>query len=506
MSNRADAEVPAVVNPAPRPQHPPASGPTPSHRPRRGSRLAIAVFLCLTGLGYFLYQHYRFSWPLIQLTPRGLAALSAYEFGYYRQAASLWREMAGLGYEPAALPQLLQMASEDLAKDPGRLQNYLSLADLYLAFGDVSRAGTTYEQALQRDPEASDAAIGLASVRLLQGRYPEARALLDPVFDRGVVERDLPTFLNFLLALDALRHAPGPASADGSLTLAYAYRYLAVFDPRQSATVLRYATRTLQLDPAQDAAYFCAGLAYMKQDQLDRAIQEFAHAVQLNPRNAEAYNRLGFLYGKRGQPDKELAFYRQAVAAAPDNPSYAHALGLVLQKKYGDLPQAVAAFRQARALRPTHYGYAMALAVALAQLRQCPEAMAIYDALVRAHPDVAEAALFRAQCLVSLRRYEEAVAALERVKSRQPLPAWAARELAYAYSKLDRREAAIAAEEEAIQRVPHDVDTLYDLQANYRRVGRYADAYRVVRQIMTLEPDHPGARRVLPYLERNVAR
>lgn len=506
MSKLADAGVPAVVNPAPRAQHIPSSGPVPSRGLRRGPRLVIAFFLCLTGLGYFLYHHYWFNWPLIQLTPRGLAALSAYEFGYYRQAASLWREMAGLGYEPAALLQLIQMASEDIAKDPGRLHNYLRLADLYLALGDFSRAGTAYEQALQRDPEFSDAAIGLASVRLLQGRYAEARALLDPVFDRAVVERYLPTFLNFLLALDALTRTPGPASADRFLTLAYAYRYLAIFDPRQYATVLRYATRTIQLDPAQDAAYFCAGVAYMKQDQLDRAIQQFDHAVKLNPRNAEAYKRLAFLYGRRGQPDKELAFYRQAVAAAPDNPSYAHALGLVLQKKYGDLPQAVAAFRQARALRPTHYGYAMALAFALAQLRQCPEAMTIYDALVSAHPDVTEAALFRARCLVSLRRYEDAVAALERVQARQPLPAWAVRELAYAYSKLDRREAAISAEEEAVQRAPHDVDTLYDLQSNYRRVGRYADAYRVVRQILTLQPDHPGARRVLPYLERNVGR
>ena len=53
----------------------------------RRARVTIAIMLCLTGLGYFLYQHYRFSWPLVQISPRGLAALAAYELHYYRQAA-----------------------------------------------------------------------------------------------------------------------------------------------------------------------------------------------------------------------------------------------------------------------------------------------------------------------------------------------------------------------------------------------------------------------------------
>ena len=43
----------------------------------RRARLTIAFSLCLTGLGYFLYQHYRFSWPLVQVSPRGLMALAA---------------------------------------------------------------------------------------------------------------------------------------------------------------------------------------------------------------------------------------------------------------------------------------------------------------------------------------------------------------------------------------------------------------------------------------------
>jgi tetratricopeptide (TPR) repeat protein len=166
----------------------------------------------------------------------------------------------------------------------------------------------------------------------------------------------------------------------------------------------------------------------------------------------------------------------------------------------------VAAFRQAQALEPTRYEYAMALATTLEQLRQYEEALALFEAVASAYPDIAEVAHFQAKCLVSMRRYADAVAVLERARVDEPLPPWAVRELAFAYSQLHRQDAAIAAEEEVVQRVPHDVSTLYDLQSSYRRVGRYADAYRVVRQILTLQPDHPGALRVLPYLKRNLPR
>jgi tetratricopeptide (TPR) repeat protein len=472
----------------------------------RQARFAIVFFLCLTGLGYFLVQHYRFGRPLIQITPRGLTALAAYELGAYARAAKLWRATHGLAYDPAAVPRLLEAANAEIGEHPDDLVGYLRVADLAMACGDYGRAAQAYEQALQRDPELADAAIGLASVRLLQGAYPEARQLLDPVFDRAVVERYLPTFLNFLVALDALVHGPGPLDAERDLALAYAYRYLAIFDPRQYSTVIRYAARSLQRDPGRDAAYFCAGVAYLKQGQLDAAIQQFEFAVQINPRNAEAYHRLAYLHGERGRPDQELRYYRRAVEAAPETPRYVYGLGLVLRDKFGDLPQAVAALGRAHALQPDRYGYTLSLADALEQLHEYEEALALFEGLARTHPESAEVAYFHAKCLVSIHRYTDAVAILERARAVRPLPPWVMRELAFAYGQLNRHDAALAAAEEVVRRVPHDVGTLYNLQGSYRRVGRYADAYRVVQQILTLQPNHAGALRVLPYLERNLQR
>jgi tetratricopeptide (TPR) repeat protein len=472
----------------------------------RRARVTIAIMLCLTGLGYFLYQHYRFSWPLVQVSPRGLIALAAYELHYYRQAARSWRTTAGLAYDPADLPALVASVEAAIAKDPDQLPPHLWLADAQVARNDYPKAADAYEQALQRHPASPDAAIGLAAMRILQGAYPEARALLEPIFDRAVVERYLPTFLNFLLALDALVHAPGPTDAERALTLAYAYRYLAIFDSRQYATVIRHAEHALRLDPAQDAAHLCAGVAYTKRGELDAAIQAFQAAVARNPQNAEASRRLAYVYGLRGQPDEELRAYQQAVAAAPENPLYAYALGLVLQQKFGDFPRAVTAFRQARALLPTRYEYNFALASALAELHRFEDALALFDELVDTYPPAAEAAHRRARVLVSLRRYAEAVDAFETARTREPLPTWALRELAFAYSKLRRPAAALTATEAAVRQTPADVAALYDLQSLYRGASRYADAYRVVQQILTLQPDHPGALRVLPYLERNLSR
>jgi tetratricopeptide (TPR) repeat protein len=449
----------------------------------RIARLTVALLLCLTGLGYFLHEHYRFSWPLVRVTPRGVTGLIAYELGYYKEAAHLWRAMSGLEYDPTALPQLVQAASAVIAREPGNPENYLWLADLHVALGDYEHAATAYRRALQRRPDLADATIGLATVRLLEGAHPEARARLEEVFDQAIGERHLSTFLNFLLALDALVHAPGSSSADRYLTLAYAYRYLAIFDHRHYQTVISYSARALQLDPNQADAYFCAGVAYTKLGKIDLAIQQFRSVVRILPGKAEAYKRLGFLHGLRGDLEQELSAYRNAAAASPDNPRYLFELGSVLLKKYGDLKQAATYLRAAHDLDPEQYDYGIHLAYTLKELRQYPEALAIYDAVVRGHPRRAEAYEFQARCLLSLGRYADVVGALQRAQALEPLPFWSVRDLAAAYSRLNRMDDAIAAEEAALQRVPHDVDTLYDLQSLYRRVGRYADAYRAVRQI-----------------------
>jgi len=78
-------------------------------------------------------------------------------------------------------------------------------------------------------------------------------------------------------------------------------------------------------------------------------------------------------------------------------------------------------------------------------------------------------------------------------------------DLGIAYTKLKKNADAIAAYREALKIKPYDVDTLYTLQYLYRREGRYEEACAAVKEILHIQPDHAGAQRLLPYLQRNVA-
>ncbi len=79
-------------------------------------------------------------------------------------------------------------------------------------------------------------------------------------------------------------------------------------------------------------------------------------------------------------------------------------------------------------------------------------------------------------------------------------------DLAEAYIQLKKLNDAIAAYKNALIINPYDVDTMFALQFLYRRMSKYEEAYIVVKQILRIQPDHSGAQRVLPYLQRNITR
>jgi tetratricopeptide (TPR) repeat protein len=75
-----------------------------------------------------------------------------------------------------------------------------------------------------------------------------------------------------------------------------------------------------------------------------------------------------------------------------------------------------------------------------------------------------------------------------------------------AYANLKNFDKAISLTEYALRIKPYDVDTLYFLQSLYRRQGKYEEAYRAVKEILRIQPNHAGAQRVLPYLQGNLGK
>lgn len=143
------------------------------------------------------------------------------------------------------------------------------------------------------------------------------------------------------------------------------------------------------------------------------------------------------------------------------------------------------------------YGYS------LERLERHADALEVYSAVVRRWPRDQEALWLEARCLDTLERYERAIDLLLASEQIGPLSFHAAREFGFAYSKVKDPDRAIAAYETARRMKPYDVDTLDRLQVLYRQRSRHREAYEAVRMILRIDPDHPGARRLLSYVERN---
>jgi tetratricopeptide (TPR) repeat protein len=115
-------------------------------------------------------------------------------------------------------------------------------------------------------------------------------------------------------------------------------------------------------------------------------------------------------------------------------------------------------------------------------------------------------------CSVRMKQYEEAVewyaksldVAEQQGRASQVDFFQAFRDMGFAYRKLKRPDEAIAAYRQALNLKPHDVNILYNLQYLYRIQGRYKEAYAAVKEILRVQPDHSGARRLVPYLQSNV--
>jgi tetratricopeptide (TPR) repeat protein len=465
------------------------------------SRVVFVIILVILGL-YHLVSHYQKSNPrLLQFTPRGLEALIYYELGFYRRASQAWRAHYGLTYNVPLIEMTKKSLSDQIEENPSNLENDLWLADLYFFVGDYPNARMTYQRALVRNRNNYDAKVGLAASLLMEEKYRESHDVFEELLNHGYNEKNVTSFLNFLVSLDKIEKASVLDQRDSYLSLIDAYRYLAVLDGRKIKKVISFSDDAISKNKHMDLAFFSKGVVYAKQKNIDLALEQFSQAVKTNPLNPEAYQRMGHIYGEMGNLEKELQCYKKAVEVQENNPHYAFHLGDILTKKYGDFKQAHFYLQKAYQLDSDNYHYASNYANCSQILGRFQEALGVYDRMIRTHPKAPDGYMLKGHCLLKMKKYGEAIQSYSEARAIRPLDFPAARNLALAHAELQDFESAIAHNEYALRIRPQDVDTLYLLQSLYRRQGRFEEAYNAVTEILKIQPRHAGAQRVLSYLE-----
>jgi tetratricopeptide (TPR) repeat protein len=161
-------------------------------------------------------------------------------------------------------------------------------------------------------------------------------------------------------------------SHDDSVALALMHRsvgfVLVAFDDRAQLWTDRRALETrpglLPLDLLRPEDLSLRGFGSLSPEELKRAEASAMLAVQRAPGHARPWAILGQVQRRRGELDDAVGSYEKAVALDPRQASYANNLGACFLDR-GDVEEAVAQFRVARRFEPGMFGANLNLGKAL---------------------------------------------------------------------------------------------------------------------------------------------
>jgi tetratricopeptide (TPR) repeat protein len=131
----------------------------------------------------------------------------------------------------------------------------------------------------------------------------------------------------------------------------------------------------------------------------EQAVKRLEQALKNDPANSRIESELAQVLARCDRLDEAVVHAKHAVELAPENEAAAQTwCKLALRRKdYGD---AVTAGRDALSLDPTDQETHFNLGSALANLRQIPEAISHFSAIVNANPSRAEAQFYLGLCLL----------------------------------------------------------------------------------------------------------
>ncbi len=326
----------------------------------------------------------------------------------------------------AGRPQTsLGFAQDVLRAEPENPDARLSLAKGYIASGDLARAKNEleqlsvkypksaailvqqgiilahqkdaaarqyFEQALQLEPENTQAMSGLVALDLAGKKPEEARAKIDTYLARPNPSADL-----LMLSARTAFATGDQKTAEGLFRRviekdpAYLQAYVALGQlyivQNKLDSALAEFENLAKRDPRPVAPLTFAGIILQAQGKTKEAQERFERALQIDSSAAVAANNLAWIYSESGgNLDIALQLARTAHSKLPDTAEVSDTLGFIYYKK-GLIPQAVKSLREAVDKDPSNPSYHYHLGLSLAKAGSDAEAAQHLNQSLRLKPD-----------------------------------------------------------------------------------------------------------------------
>lgn len=260
--------------------------------------------------------------------------------------------------------------------------------------GDFDRAVSELREAVRAGPKETDAALELARILLLQGKYKEAIGFAT-VAASGRNSRQPEPYVLAARAmtaegkLDQARATLARLKKIGFPALAASEQAMVERKALGHEAAVAYLEQTgLDLaDPKNLAALQQLVESLTQLGRSNEALARIDKALAKSPESHKLYELKGLALGRAGDVKGGMAAFKRAIELAPDS-SPAHFGLATLTAKQGDLAGGLALFDKAYALDPTDGQAAYSAAqIALASGDRAGAIKRLRD-IVRHHPDV----------------------------------------------------------------------------------------------------------------------
>ena len=245
-----------------------------------------------------------------------------------------------------------------LAKEANNPAAYVQLGNLRVAQNQLADAQKAYQQALDLDPNSTDALGGVLNVDQLQKQPDKALATV-----RAQLAR-YPKNVGFHIMLGALlmQHKDLPGAEQ---------------EFRQAS----------ELDPKNAEARRSLGLIQTSRGATDQALQTYLDGIKTNPKEIDFYNLAGSIYQKRQDWEHAKQQFEKVLEIQPDDPIASNNLAYVMLQQGGNVDMAFRMAQTARQKLPDNPNSADTLGWAFYHKQVYSSAISLFKEAVQKEPE-----------------------------------------------------------------------------------------------------------------------
>lgn len=370
-----------------------------------------------------------------------------------------------------------------IAKTPDDYDLRLGLGSLLQRNGAVKEASEQYNEVIRlagTTPKGLEARDRLAGLAAVQGRFDDARKLVDEVLQKS--PRDTQALATrgeiYLLRNDAtaavadLRAALRDQPHAPALAVALAKAFEANGQPNLAEQTLREA---MDSNPLDTSVRIELSKLLVSDGRAQQAVSLLEETVRRSPTDAEAREALVHAYLDSGSLPSARTAVAALIALRPDSASGPFLSGIIAQREQ-KLDEAQKDFEHALAMQPRAFEVLSALTRLEVERGQTSQATALVNRTIETDPK--NAALFDLLGQLQVAAGSPAAAIQSLTKATQLAPGWWVpyRNLALARHAAKDTAGAVTAFEQAIKAAPSEPQPVTELGSLLRSMGRTEDA------------------------------